>query len=205
MNYPWLDLAKRLQAIAQAGLTFTENKYDIDRYEQLRRISVELMHDFTDAPIEKITSLFATEKGYQTPKVDIRGVVFRENKILLVREGIDGLWSIPGGWADVGLSPAEIAVKEIEEEAGLIVQAGRLLAVLDKHKHYHPPDIYHAYKIFILCKEVGGTLKPGMETLDAGFYSPDGIPELSTPRITMEQIQLMFDFLKHPDKQAIVD
>jgi ADP-ribose pyrophosphatase YjhB (NUDIX family) len=205
MNYPWLDLAKRLQAIAQAGLTFSENKYDIDRYEQLRKISQEVMQDFTDAPMEKITRLFATEKGYQTPKVDVRGVVFRDHKILLVKEGIDGLWSIPGGWADIGLSPAEIAVKEIQEEAGLEVKADRLLAVLDKHKHLHPPDIYHAYKIFIRCTEIGGILKPGMETLDAGFFSMDKIPELSAPRITSEQVNLMFSFLEHPDKPPVCD
>ncbi len=134
--------------------------------------------------MEKLVDVFASEKGYQTPKVDVRGVVFRGNKILLVRETIDGRWSVPGGWADVGLTPLEVARKEVFEEAGLEVKPVRLLAVLDKMCHSHPPDMYHIYKIFILCEEQGGTLQNGMETSETGFFGLDELPPLSVPRIT---------------------
>ena len=144
-------MAKRLQAVAQAGLEYSDNKYDIDRYQQIRQLSLEIMHDFTGMDMEKLVGVFASEKGYQTPKVDVRGVVFREDKILMVRETIDGNWSVPGGWADVGLTPFEVASKEVFEESGLMVDPVRLLAVLDKKCHNHPPDLFHIYKIFILC------------------------------------------------------
>ena len=204
-EYPWLEIAKRLQAVAQAGLEYSDNKYDIDRYQQIRQISVEMVRDFTGMPMEKLVDVFASEKGYQTPKVDVRGVVFRGNKILLVRETIDGCWSVPGGWADVGLTPSEVARKEVFEEAGLQVKPVRLLAVLDKMCHSHPPDMYHIYKIFILCEEHGGTLQNGMETSETGFFGLDELPPLSVPRITTEQIRLMFDYKNNPHKPAICD
>jgi ADP-ribose pyrophosphatase YjhB (NUDIX family) len=205
MSFEWLDIAKQIQSIAQAGLTFTENKYDIDRYKQLRELSVKIMEELTGIGHEKLVRLFASEKGYQTPKVDIRGVVFREDKILMVKETIDGHWSLPGGWADVGYTPFEVAVKEVWEESGLIVRPVRLLAVLDKKSHAHPPDLYHVYKIFILCEETGGELTTSMETSEAGFFPPDELPPLSVNRITKEQIEMMFDFKNNPGKPAICD
>ena len=204
-RYPWLEVAKRLQAVAQAGLEYSGNKYDIDRYNQIRQISLEIMQDFTQLPMKKLVNVFTSEKGYQTPKVDVRGVVFRGNKILMVREVIDDCWSVPGGWADVGLTPFEVARKEVFEEAGLEVSPVRLLAVFDKKLHNHPPDLYHIYKIFILCEETGGILQNGMETSDTGFFSPDDLPALSAPRITEEQIRLMFDFKNNPLKEAVCD
>jgi ADP-ribose pyrophosphatase YjhB (NUDIX family) len=204
-GYPWLEIAKKLQAVAQAGLEYSENKYDIDRYNQIRQLSLEIMHDFTGLAMERLVNVFTSEKGYQTPKVDVRGVVFRDNKILMVKETIDGHWSIPGGWADVGLTPFEVAKKEVHEESGLEVTPVRLLAVLDKNRHSHPPDLYHIYKIFILCEEEGGILKNGMETSDVGFFSPDDLPPLSEPRITEEQINLIFEFKKNPQKEAVCD
>jgi ADP-ribose pyrophosphatase YjhB (NUDIX family) len=204
-RYPWLEVAKRLQAVAQAGLEYSGNKYDIDRYNQIRQISLEIMHDFTRLPVDMLVDVFTSEKGYQTPKVDVRGVVFRENKILMVRETIDDCWSVPGGWADVGLTPFEVARKEVFEEAGLEVLPVRLLAVLDKNRHNHPPDLYHIYKIFVLCEEKGGVLQNGMETSDTGFFSPDELPALSTPRITGAQIRLMFEFKNNPLKEAVCD
>lgn len=204
-NYDWLEMAKRLQAVAQAGLEYCENKYDIDRYQQIRALSLEIMNDFTDLPMDKLVRVFASEKGYQTPKVDIRGVVFRENKILLVRETIDGCWSVPGGWADVGLTPFENARKEVYEESGLEVYPVRLLAVLDKKHHAHPPDLYHIYKIFILCDERGGELKNGMETSETGFFGLHELPTLSAPRITEDQIRLLFEYKNNPDKAVLCD
>ncbi len=205
MNYNWLYLAQRIQSIAQAGLTYSDNPYDIQRYEQLLSIVSEILHDFTGREMDKIQDLLKSEKGYLTTKVDIRGVIFRNNKILLVKEKIDNCWSVPGGWADVGLTPFEVAEKEVMEESGLIVKASRLIAVLDKRRHNHPPDLYHVYKLFILCHELGGELNSGFETDDAGFFSPDEIPQLSQDRITMDEINMLFDFYNNPDKQALCD
>jgi ADP-ribose pyrophosphatase YjhB (NUDIX family) len=163
------------------------------------------MHDFTELRMDKLVGVFASESGYQTPKVDVRGVVFRGDQILMVRETIDGNWSLPGGWADVGLTPSEVAIKEVQEESGLEVVPERLLAVLDKKRHNHPPDIFHIYKIFILCRETGGELKGGMETSETGFFGPDKFPPLSVPRITTEQISLMYEYKNDPLKPASFD
>jgi len=204
-QYDWLEMAKKLQAVAQAGLEYCENKYDIDRYHQVRQLSIEIMKEFTELPMEKLVGVFAAERGYQTPKVDVRGVVFRDDQLLMVRETIDGRWSIPGGWADVGLTPFEVAKKEVFEEAGLVVEPRQLLAVLDKKRHSHPPDMFHIYKIFILCEETGGELKGGMETSETGFFGPDTFPPLSEQRITLEQIRLMYDYKNNPGKPAYCD
>jgi ADP-ribose pyrophosphatase YjhB (NUDIX family) len=204
-NYAWLDMAKRMQALAQSGLEYSDNKYDQDRYHQLRQMSLEIMHDFTELKMDKLVGVFASEQGYQTPKVDVRGVVFRGDQILMVRETIDGNWSLPGGWADVGLTPSEVAIKEVREESGLVVLPERLLAVLDKKRHNHPPDMFHIYKIFILCRETGGELKGGMETSETGFFGPDKFPPLSVPRITTEQISLMYEYKNDPLKMAAFD
>lgn len=205
VKYPWLEMAKRMQSVAQAGLEYSENKYDIDRYHQIRQLSLEIMHQFTELPMLKLTGVFGSETGYQTPKVDVRGVVFREDQILMVRETIDGRWSVPGGWADIGLTPSEVAVKEVREESGLEVVPVRLLAVLDKKRHSHPPDLFHIYKIFILCRETGGELAGGMETSETGFFGPDEFPPLSDPRITLDQIMLMYAFKNDPLKPAVCD
>ncbi len=205
MAFDWLDIAKRLQSIAQAGLEYGHDDYDLERYQMIRDISVEIMQNHTDAPIEKTIDLFASEKGYQTPKVDIRGVIFRDGKLLMVKERIDGCWSLPGGWADVGFSPFEIAEKEVWEEAGLKVKPLRLLSVFDKKKHDHPPDTYHVYKLFILCEDLGGEIKPGMETLDVKWVKKGEKLELSTPRITQDQIEAMYEYFEDSGKEVICD
>lgn len=205
MTFNWLDIAKEMQAIAQAGLEYGKDKYDIERFQQLRDLSIRIMHEHTDAPVEKIRELFADETGYPTPKVDIRGVVFREGKILMVREIIDGGWTLPGGYADIGYSPFEIAAKEIWEEAGIKVEPQRLLAVFDKKNHPHPPDRYHTYKFFILCKDSGEPIKPGMETTEVAWVDRHHIPPLSLPRITHNQIMTMFEFYDHPEMDALCD
>jgi ADP-ribose pyrophosphatase YjhB (NUDIX family) len=205
MGFNWLELAKRLEAIAQTGLTFCQNEFDRERYEEIRKISFEIFHNYTDASLEKIIDLFGKEEGYPTPKVDVRGVVVRDRKILLVKEKLDQKWALPGGWADIGLTPNQVVVKEIEEEAGLLTEPVRLLAVLDKKMHSHPPSPLYVYKMFILCKETGGEARSGIETLDVGFFQFDTLPDLSLERNTYEQIDMVHDLYKNPEKLPVID
>ncbi|PSL41777.1 ADP-ribose pyrophosphatase YjhB (NUDIX family) [Planomicrobium soli] len=205
MSVKWLEWAQRIQSLAQAGLTYTNNVYDIERFEELRTISTEIMNEYTGHEMEKLRNLFAYETGYQTPKVDIRGAVFQNGKILLVREIIDDKWSLPGGFCDVGLSPAENIVKEIKEESGFDVVPTKLLALLDMKKHEHPPQPFHYYKVFIQCNIVAGKAEIGIETKDVQFFSENNLPELSLARNTEAQIQLLFEFSRDPQKETVFD
>lgn len=204
-EHRWLQWAQRIQAIAQTGLTYTKDGYDMERYEELREISIEMMREQTGEPYPIVKELFASEKGYPTPKVDVRGVVFRDGNILMVREKADGKWTLPGGWADIGYTPKEVAVKEIREEAGLDVRAVKLLAALDKKCHPHPPEPYYIYKLFILCEQTGGSPTAGLETSDVAYFGEHELPELSLNRTTESQIRLMFDYLRDPRKEVTLD
>ncbi len=183
--------ARRVQAIAQTGLHYAENDFDRQRYEELRDLSVRLAAVATDMKISKIKELFTNETGFQTPKVDIRSVVIKDNKILLARERSDGGFSIPGGFADVNYSPSEVAVKEVREETGLEVRVSRVLAVIDTDRHNFPPLEYHYYKIVLLCELTGGELSDSNETTEAGFYDFDNLPELSEKRNTRQLFDLI--------------
>lgn len=208
-NISLLATAKRLQSIAQAGIFYSEDKpFDRERYQEISDLSVQILSQLTDEPIEKIGNLFTQERdGYQTPKVDIRAVVFNElGEILMVKEKVDGCWSLPGGWADVGYTPAEVAVKEVQEETGLVVKTVRLLAVIDKRNHPHPPEGWYVYKIFILCEKIGGNiLKNTTETSDIQYFSLENMPLLSEPRNVFSQIKLMFEYRDNPEKEVYFD
>jgi ADP-ribose pyrophosphatase YjhB (NUDIX family) len=197
-KHQWLEVAQRLQSIAQAGLTYSVDKYDLERFDQVLQVSKDIISQYSTLSMEKITKIFDLEEGYLTPKVDVRGVVFRNDKILLVRESIDGKWALPGGWADVGYTPSEVVEKEVEEEAGLLVKTTRLLAVFDKKCHDHPPDLYYVYKLFFLCRESGGALAHGMETTEVNFFALHELPELSSGRNTPAQIKSMFELRNRP-------
>jgi ADP-ribose pyrophosphatase YjhB (NUDIX family) len=201
----WLEWAKQLQAISQAGLTYSKDVYDLERFEMIREMSVEMMAQHTEMDQTVIRDLFANETGYATPKVDIRAVVFKEDKLLMVRETTDGDWSLPGGWGDIGLSPGEVAVKEVKEEAGFDVKALKLLGVLDKKCHPHPPSPYHVYKIFILCDIIGGKPEEGIETSAVGFFAEEELPPLSVARNTESQIRMMFRHLQNPGGDVFFD
>lgn len=194
MEKKLLAYIQRVQALAQCGLAYTENPYDIERYQELRDLSVGMVALLSDEKVETIHGLFAGETGYQTPKVDVRAVVIHEGKILMVREKIDGCWSLPGGWADIGYTPGEVAVKETWEEAGLRVKSDKLLAVLDKKCHPHPPSPFYSYKIFVKCNIISGDAAPGLETSEVGFFGPGELPPLSVDRNTESQIRMMFEF-----------
>ncbi|MCL6601370.1 MAG: NUDIX hydrolase [Paenibacillus sp.] len=205
MEPKWLSWAKEIQAIAQTGLAYAKDVYDVERYQALRELSVDILANYTLESKESIRLSFANDEGYCTPKTDIRGVVFRDQCILLVREKSDGKWALPGGWADIGLSPSEVVVKEIREESGFETEAVRLLAVMDKKFHNHPPEAYHIYKLFILCQIVGGEAVEGLETSDVSFFAEDELPELSLERNTVEQLHTMFQYLQNSAKPVILD
>lgn len=199
MNTRWLAWAQRIQAIAQNGLTYTKGPFDRERYHELREIVAEMMGAYTESEPERILDLFAREEGYATPKVDVRGVVFRGNALLLVREREDGGWTLPGGWADTGCSPAEAVVKEIREESGYLTRATKLLAVYDRDRHGHPPLPWYVYKLLFRCELVGGEPAESIETAGAEFFREDAIPPLSLGRVTSAQITRLFEHLRHPE------
>lgn len=206
----WLDWAQRLQAIAQDGLTFCRDPFDIERYRQIQHIAAEMLSsagkgDPDEARLQQTLEWVRAETGYATPKLDVRGVVFREGRILLVRERRDGRWTLPGGWVDVGDSPREAVEREIREESGYETQAVRLLAVYDRNRHAHPPHPQHIYKLFILCDLVGGAPAESEETDGVGFFAQDALPELSLGRVTHWQIARMFAFQTHPEWPADLD
>lgn len=193
MEPKWLTWAKQLQSIAQAGLTYSKDKYDIERFQQIRDLSVDILNEYTEINNEKIKDLFCNETGYQTPKVDIRGAIFKDKKILLVKENTDGCWSMPGGWAEFNLSIKENIVKEVKEEAGLNVIPKRLIAVLDRNKHNEPVTAYGIYKIFVLCELIDGVFEKNIETDESGFFSLTDLPPLSIQRNTKRQIEMCFE------------
>jgi len=205
MENKWLKWASELQSIAQAGLTFGKTQYDIDRYQKIRDISVEIIHEYTDLCHEKIRDLFAGETGYQTPKVDIRAAVFRDGKILMVNEKIDGKWSLPGGWADVNTSVSESAVKECIEEAGAIVKPKRIIAIHLANRQNNFVYPFTIYKIIVECGLLEYNFIANTETLASDFFSIDNLPELSLERNTEKQIRMCFEAKKCKVFETIFD
>jgi ADP-ribose pyrophosphatase YjhB (NUDIX family) len=206
MEPKWLDWAKRLQAIAQNGLTFVHNPFDQERYEAIRQIAAEMLAEGSNVDFNKVLDLLSRETGYATPKVDTRGVVFQDNALLLVKELSDNGWTLPGGWADPYESPSEAVVREVQEESGFQTRAIKLLAVFDRSKHPHwPPYPYHIYKLFILCELTGGSPKVSKETSDVDFFPEDEIPELSIARVTPAQIRRLFEHHRNPHWPADFD
>lgn len=205
MSHQWLEWAMKIQSISKNGLAFSKDVFDIERYEQLQKLSAEILSEYSELEMESILNLFDKDQGYQTPKVDVRGVVFKNNKILLVREKNDSKWSLPGGFCDVGLSSSENIIKEIKEESGYEVEVKKLLAILDMNKHPHPPQAYHYYKIFIQCDIIGGEPLIGIETQEIDFFAEDTLPKLSLGRVTESQIHILFDYLRNPSKETLFD
>lgn len=202
MDPKWLAWAKQLQAIAQNGLTYSRSAFDTQRYKSIRQISAEILSEASGLPSAQFMDLYAHQEGYATPKVDVRGVVFHPESgaILLVKERLDGRWTIPGGWADPGESPAENVVREVREESGFETRTIKLLAVYDRSKHPHYPLFpFHVYKMFFLCELVGGEAAANEEISEIGFFAADALPELSVGRVTVAQIARMFEHKLHPD------
>ena len=201
----WLQWTRRIEAIATNGLTYTEAPFDRERYLELRRIAAEMLGAYGDSDPERVLGLLQMEDGYATPKVDVRGVVFQDDEILLVKERADGGWALPGGWADAGQSPSEAVEKEILEESGYETRAVKLLAVHDRARHGAPPLRWSVYKLFIRCELSGGRAAHGLETDGVGFFAEGAIPSLSEGRVNASQIRRMFEHLRNPSLAADFD
>lgn len=197
----WLVWARELQAIAQTGLTFASSSFDRERYRAIRSIAARIFVTHSDASFARVEGLFAEQTGYATPKVDVRGAVIEEGRILLVREVADsGRWAIPGGWADVNRSPSESVIRELREETGLEVAVRKLAAVYDRTRQGHPPHPFHVYRLFFLCHAVGGAPTAGSETSAVAFFGENEIPpDLSAERVLPHQIRRMFEHARHKD------
>ena len=196
----WLEWAREIQALAQSGESFSMNRWQSQRYQRLMEIAAEIISEHTQHPIEPIKDSFKVQAGYATLKVDVRGAVFQDDKLLMVRERLDNAWTMPGGWADVTDSPSEAVEREIREESGFEAKAVKLLAVFDREKHpHHPSYPFHIYKMFFLCKIVGGSATPSTETEAVEFFSESEIPPLSLTRVTPGQIARFFEHHRNPD------
>ena len=194
-----LALARELQALAQTGLAYATDPYDRERYERLREIAVDVAASNGPGDPAAVRTAFEIQAGYATPKVDVRAACFRGDTILLVREASDGLWALPGGWADVTQSASECAVREVAEESGYDVRVIKLAAVLDRDKHAHEPRLlFRVYKMFFVCEVTGGEARANLETTGVGFFPLDGLPPLSTARVLPDQIHAMHRHWKDP-------
>ena len=195
----WAAWVARLRALADTGLEYCTSEYDRQRYEELREMALAMAAELANSPLDRVRGLLQVEPGYVTPKVDVRAAVFEGDQVLLVREASDGLWTLPGGWADVGESAREAAEREAREESGYEVRATKLAAVYDRARHGHPPQAIYAYKLFFLCERTGGSPRASIETLDVAFHPVQALPALSLPRVTAAQIQRLSEHQRHPD------
>jgi ADP-ribose pyrophosphatase YjhB (NUDIX family) len=193
-----LEWARKVQAIAQTGLAFTRDPFDRERYTQLAELVAELLSRELAIPLGAARELWAGEHGYATPKVDVRGGVFRDERVLLVRERADGRWTLPGGWVDVNDAPSEAVAREIFEESGYRARAVKLAALVDKNRHPHPPGVHHIYKLFFLCELLGGEPAASSETDAVEFFPVHALPSLSTGRVLASQIERLYQHRLDP-------
>lgn len=196
----WLGWAQKIQAIAQSGMQYSQNPFDIERYKELSRIAAEMVAVQTETDAGEVLRIFSAQQGYATPKLDVRGVIFNNDRLLMVRELMDGgAWTLPGGWIDINEPPSRAVERECREEAGVIVKAKKLLAVYDRNQHGHSPSVFHAYKLFILCELIAEATPDPLETAEPTFFAEKDIKDLSTGRVTMEEIKRMFVHYRQPD------
>jgi len=205
MSQQWLLWIQKLQAIAQNGLRYSKDPFNRQRFQELREISAHMLAGLSNGDPGAALTYFESLDGTSTPRIDVRAFVLQEGKVLMVREKSDGLWTLPGGWADVGCSLSEAVAKEVHEEAGYVVAPTRILAVYDRSRHPHPPHPEYSYKIFVQCDLVEETTADELETDAAGFFPVDRLPPLSTGRVTSDQIGRMVDLADDPSLPADFD
>ena len=199
MEPRWLEWVRELQSLAQNGLAYCQNPFDIERFKQVRRVAAEMTACYADIDHEQIQGLFEGEAGYATPKVDVRGAIIQGDQILMVEEIQDNhRWTLPGGWADAGDTPSEAVLREIREEAGYEARVTHLAAVYDRTRRGHPMAFFSAYKLFFLCEITGGEASGSIETGAVKFFSENELPELSLGRVTEQEIHMLFEHARNP-------
>ncbi|MBN1481700.1 NUDIX domain-containing protein [candidate division KSB1 bacterium] len=183
MDIPqWLVWAREIQALSQTGLAFAHNEYDIERNKRFLEIAAEIIETYSQYSKERLVHDFIHQPGYATPKIDVRGALIQDGKILLVKEKMDGKWCMPGGWVDVGEAPAASIIREVKEESGFDVTTNKIIAVYDANRSGRPLSLYHAFKIIFLCDIVGGRATTSFETDAVDFFAFNNLPELSENR-----------------------
>jgi ADP-ribose pyrophosphatase YjhB (NUDIX family) len=196
----WLEWARKIQSLAQAGLSYSTNAFDLERYHALLALAAEISAHGAGLEIETVQTLFQDQAGYTTPKVDVRGAIFHDDTLLLVREMLDGgRWTLPGGWADSGETPRQAVEREVWEETGYKVRATKLAAVLDRDTRGHPAYFFTVFKFFFLCEITGGSPARSIETGESDFFREDGLPELSIARVTEAELRLLFRHHRQPE------
>ena len=200
----WLGWAREIFSLSQSGITYSGNPYDIDRYRRLQEITAEMIASQSEVSKESALDNFSMQAGYITPKVDVRGAVVQDGKILLIQERADGNWAMPGGWADLGDSPRSVAEREVWEESGFCVKAEKVVAVIDANR-IEPMEFYHAYKIIFLCSLLGGEPRTSYETLAVDFFAPNDLPPLSIYRTNEEMLREVFAHVADPNRPTAFD
>ncbi len=203
----WLKIARELHAIAQSGLTYCKNEFDLERYHRLQEMSAEIIIRQSTLSQEEVQESFAMQPGYITPKIDVRAAVIREGKILLVKEYSDGRWSLPGGWADVGDTPSQAIIREVREESGFDVEIKSVIGIYDANRvpSVEMMPFYHAYKLLFLCSINGGEARTSHETPDVDFFAPDNLPLLSTYRTNKVHIADAFAQAENRQSKTVFD
>jgi ADP-ribose pyrophosphatase YjhB (NUDIX family) len=200
----WLTWSREIYSLTQAGLTYSTNEFDLDRYRRLQGISAEIIASQSDLEKAEVLESFSMQSGYATPKVDVRAAVIRDGRILLVQERADGRWSMPGGWADLGDSPSAMVMREVWEESGFKVRVKKVIAVYDGNR-IQPMEFYHSYKLVFLCKIIGGEARISYETLAVDFFEPANLPELSLLRTSQRMIEEAFAQLIDENRKTAFD
>ena len=200
----WIAWAREIFSMSQAGLTYSQNEFDIERYKRLQEISAEMIESESELSKESVLKSFSMQAGYATPKIDVRGAVIRDNKILMIQERMDGKWAMPGGWADLGNSPASVAEREVWEESGYEVKAEKVIAVLDANR-FEPMEFYHAFKIIFLCELTGGAPRISHETLAVDFFDLHNLPPLSIYRTNASMLQEVFAHVQDSNRRTAFD
>ena len=204
MGTKWIEWAREIYSLSQAGLVYSKNEFDLERYKRLQEITAEMIENQSGLSKESVLESFSMQDGYVTPKIDVRGAIIRENKILLIQEKADGKWAMPGGWADLGDAPASVAEREVWEESGYRVKAEKVVAIIDANR-IKPMEFYHAFKIIFLCRLIGGEPQISHETLAVDFFELNNIPSLSIYRTNENMLKEVFEHIKDPARPTYFD
>jgi len=200
----WLAWAREIFSLSQAGLTYSKNDFDLERYRRLQEIAAEIISSQSEFTKDAVLGSFSIQAGYITPKIDVRAAVVQDGKILLVQEKVDDKWSMPGGWADLGEYPSEMVVREVREESGFDVRVDKMIAVYDANR-ITPLEFYHAYKLIFLCTIIGGEAQTSIETFGVDFFAPDELPPLSEFRTNKTMLDEVIAHTKDPNRPTFFE